>query len=54
MRIALSAGGGDAPGLNAVTSASSFIVYAMLVRASGARLIETPLREDGFDLDAIL
>jgi len=43
-----------APGLNAVTSACSFIVYAMLVRASGARLIETPLREDGFDLDAIL
>jgi len=43
-----------APGLNAVTSACSFIVYAMLVRASGARLIETPLHEDGFDLDAIL
>lgn len=41
------------PGLNAITSACSFIVYAMLVRASGARLIETPLREDGFDLDAI-
>jgi histidinol-phosphate aminotransferase len=42
------------PGLNAVTSALSFIVYGMLVRAVGARLIETPMRNDGFDLDAIL
>jgi histidinol-phosphate aminotransferase len=41
------------PGLNAITSAVSFIVYGM-VRAVGAQLIETPLREDGFDLDAIL
>lgn len=43
-----------APGLNAITSAVSFIVYAMVVRAAGGRLIETPLREHGFDLDAIL
>jgi histidinol-phosphate aminotransferase len=42
------------PGLNAITSAVSFIVYGMVVRAVGATLIETPLREDGFDLDAIL
>ena len=42
------------PGLNAVTSACSFIVYAMAVRATGARLIETPPRNDGFDLNAIL
>jgi histidinol-phosphate aminotransferase len=42
------------PGLNAVTSAVSFIVYKMVVQASGAQLIETPLRSDGFDLDAIL
>jgi len=43
-----------APGLNAVTSERSFIVYGMLVHASGAQLIETPLQNDGFDLDAIL
>jgi histidinol-phosphate aminotransferase len=43
-----------APGRNAVTSALSFIVYGMAVRASGARLLETPLLENGFDLDAIL
>lgn len=42
------------PGRNAVTSAQSFIVYGMLVRASGARLIETALLRDGFDLEAIL
>ena len=43
-----------APGLNAVTSERSFIVYAMAVHATGAQLIETPMREDRFDLDAIL
>jgi histidinol-phosphate aminotransferase len=42
------------PGRNAVTSERSFIVYSMAVRATGARLVETPMREDGFDLDAIL
>ena len=42
------------PGLNAVTSACSFIVYSMVVRATGAKLIETPMRDDRFDLDAIL
>ena len=42
------------PGLNAVTSERSFVVYAMAVHAAGARLIETPMREDGFDLAAIL
>jgi len=42
------------PGLNAVTSERSFIVYAMAVHAVGARLIEAPMREDGFDLEAIL
>jgi histidinol-phosphate aminotransferase len=42
------------PGLNAVTSALSFIVYGMAVRAVGARLIETPTHDDGYDLDAIL
>ena len=43
-----------APGLNAVTSERSFIVYSMAVHATGAQLIETPMREDGYDLDAIL
>ncbi len=43
-----------APGSNAVTNQCSFIVYAMAVHATGARLIETRLRNDGIDLDAIL
>ena len=43
-----------APGLNAVTSERSFIIYGMLVHATGAQLIQTPMRDDAFDLDAIL
>jgi histidinol-phosphate aminotransferase len=45
-----------APGLNAVTSERSFIVYSMAVQATGARLVEAPMRpgEDSFDLDSIL
>jgi histidinol-phosphate aminotransferase len=45
-----------APGLNAVTSERSFIVYSMAVQATGAHLIEAPMRssEDTFDLEAIL
>jgi histidinol-phosphate aminotransferase len=43
-----------APGLNAVTCEKSFIVYGMAVRATGAELIETHMRNDGFDLAAIL
>jgi histidinol-phosphate aminotransferase len=42
------------PGLNAVTSERSFIVYSMAVHATGAQLVEAPMREDGYDLDAIL
>ncbi len=42
------------PGLNAVTSERSFIVYAMAVHAAGARLVETRMRNDTFDLEAIL
>ena len=44
------------PGLNAVTSERSFIVYSMAVRAAGARLVEAPMRsgEESFDLVAIL
>jgi histidinol-phosphate aminotransferase len=43
-----------APGLNAVTSARSFVLYSTAVRATGAQLIETPVRDDSFDLAAIL
>jgi len=42
------------PGLNAVTTERSFIVYGMAVHAAGAELIETPMKEDGFDLEGIL
>jgi histidinol-phosphate aminotransferase len=42
-----------APGLNAVTSRLSFIQYQIVTRATGAALIEAPLRGDGFDLDGI-
>jgi len=43
-----------APGLNAVTSERSFVVYSMAVHATGAQLIETPMRDDAFDPAAIL
>jgi histidinol-phosphate aminotransferase len=43
-----------APGLNAVTSELSFVVYSQIVRATGAHLIQAPMREDTFDLAAIL
>lgn len=42
------------PGLNAVTSERSFIVYGMAVRAAGAQLIEVPMRGDQINLTAIL
>src|SRR5579863_8129036 len=42
------------PGLNAVTSKLSFIVYPIVTNAVGARLIEVPTVNDGYDLDAIL
>lgn len=44
------------PGLNAVTSERSFVVYSMAVRVAGARLVEAPMRsgEESFDLEAIL
>jgi histidinol-phosphate aminotransferase len=41
------------PGLNAITSERSFIVYPIATQAAGARLIQIPMRSDGFDLDAI-
>jgi histidinol-phosphate aminotransferase len=42
-----------APGLNAVTSKRSFIVYPIATQAAGGKLIETPTRDDGYDLDAV-
>ncbi len=42
------------PGLNAVTSERSFIVYSLAVQVTGATLVETPTLNDGFDLGAIL
>jgi histidinol-phosphate aminotransferase len=42
------------PGLNAVTSERSFIVYGMAVRATGAQLIEAPMRDNGVDVTAVL
>lgn len=41
------------PGLKAITSERSFIVYGMAVRDAGGSLIETKVRDGGFDLDAI-
>lgn len=43
-----------APGFNAVTSKRSFVVYKIVTRSSGGTLIEVPMREDCFDLDAIV
>jgi len=42
-----------APGLNAVTSERSFIVYSMAVQAAGGQLIEAPMQGDSFDLDRV-
>ena len=41
------------PGLNAVTSQLSFVQYRIVTGATGATLIEAPLRDNGFDLDAV-
>ena len=41
------------PGLNAVTSERSFIVYPIATQAAGGRLIQVPMRGEGFDLTAI-
>jgi histidinol-phosphate aminotransferase len=41
-------------GLNAVTSACSFISYPAVTQTACARLVEVPLLDRGFDLDGIL
>jgi histidinol-phosphate aminotransferase len=43
-----------APGLNAITSERSFIVYPIATQAAGGKLILTPLKHDGYDLDAVV
>jgi histidinol-phosphate aminotransferase len=42
-----------ASGLNAVTSAKSFIVYKLATQITEGELIEVPTLNDGYDLDAI-
>jgi histidinol-phosphate aminotransferase len=42
-----------APGLNAVTSAKSFIVYKLATQVTEGSLIEVPTRNDAYDLGAI-
>jgi histidinol-phosphate aminotransferase len=41
------------PGLNAITSERSFIVYPIATQAAGGRLIQVPMRGEAFDLNAI-
>jgi histidinol-phosphate aminotransferase len=41
------------PGLNAITSARSFIVYKLATQVTEGRLIEVPTQNDGYDLGAI-
>ncbi len=43
-----------APGLHAVTSERSFIVYPIAVQAAGGQLIQAPMKNDAFDLHALL
>src|SRR6266700_2897245 len=42
-----------APGLNAITSARSFIVYKLATQVTEGSLIEVKTHENGYDLDAI-
>jgi len=41
------------PGLNAITSAKSFIVYKLATQVTEGKLIEVPTLENGYDLDGI-
>jgi len=42
-----------APGLNAVTSERTYALYRFVTLAVGAELRQVPMRDDGYDLDAI-
>jgi len=41
------------PGLNAITSERSFIIYPIATKAAGGKLITTRMKNDAYDLDAI-
>jgi histidinol-phosphate aminotransferase len=41
------------PGLMGITSEGSFALFAIAIRASGGKLVQTPMRNYTFDLDAI-
>jgi histidinol-phosphate aminotransferase len=41
------------PGLDGITSQGSFTLFAIAIRASGGKLIQTPMKKYSFDLDAI-
>jgi histidinol-phosphate aminotransferase len=41
------------PGINAITSERSFIVYPIVSRGAGGELRTVPMKNDGYDLDAI-
>lgn len=41
------------PGLDGITSEGSFTLFAIAIRASGGRLIQTPMCDYAFNLDAI-
>jgi histidinol-phosphate aminotransferase len=41
------------PGMNAITSAKSFIVYKLATQVTEGKLIEVPTRENGYDLNAM-
>jgi|SRR5579864_332037 len=41
------------PGVNAITSAKSFIVYKLATQVTEGKLIEIPTRNNGYDLDTI-
>jgi histidinol-phosphate aminotransferase len=42
-----------APGLNAISSERSFIIYPIVTRSAAAEFRQVPCRNDGYDLDAI-
>ena len=42
------------PGSNCVTSEKSFISYPIVTRAAGAQLVEAPMRNNTYDLDALM
>jgi len=41
------------PGLDGITSEGSFTLFAIAIRASGGNLIQTPMKNFAFDLDAM-